>query len=151
MFLTPLAPHVQEMHTPSLIDPGIAINENDIEIEDIGHDLKYMPNPDKKCRILVADDQRFNIIAIRFHMQKDFGFDENDVIYVHDGAAAVKAYKESLAQMNESNFVPIRLILTDYIMPFLNGVQVVKSIAKCYNQIKEQDAYNVLEEPVYIM
>ena len=97
MFLTPLAPHVQEMHTPSLIDPGIAINENDIEIEDIGHDLKYMPNPDKKCRILVADDQRFNIIAIRFHMQKDFGFDENDVIYVHDGAAAVKAYKESLA------------------------------------------------------
>ena len=46
-------------------------------------------------------------------MQKDFGFSEKDVIYVHDGTAAVNAFKQNLKQLNKPDYAPIRLILTD--------------------------------------
>lgn len=53
---------------PSFQDPEVCRNESR-EIK-----LDYMPNPSKKFRILVADDMRFNIIALKYFFQNTFNF-----------------------------------------------------------------------------
>ena len=72
-------------------------------------------------KILIADDSK-TMLRIIVNVVKQIGINENDIIRVENGQEALKQY-------NENN---IDIILTDWNMPVMNGLEFVK-------KIREQD------------
>lgn len=90
-------------------------------------------------RILVADDQRFNILAMKHFFSRSFAFKEGDVVFAVDGQAAVKAFKANLKMRDQPDYVPINLVLLDHFMPFLNGLEVVEAIKDLCAKVEQSE------------
>jgi DNA-binding response OmpR family regulator len=67
-------------------------------------------------RILVAEDDELMLKMLEFRLKKD----GHEVIVTHDG-------REALSKINE--IIP-DLVITDIMMPFLSGLEIIGSVKK---------------------
>ena len=73
---------------------------------------------DCKARILVVDDNEFNIIPVNFLIKEYFNI---DIEQCSNGAEAVILYKQGLQKKCKCIFRTYRLIFMDLNMPVMNG------------------------------
>jgi len=88
---------------------------------------KYEPIPNCRQRIIVADDMKFIIVAMMSLMKQVFKIDDL-VTYARDGQQVVEIVKESLQHCREEDYRPYSLLILDFNMPYLNGIEVVKKV-----------------------
>lgn len=88
----------------------------------------YGPVKSCKSRIIVADDMVYAIVAIKAILEDVFKLDHNVVTYVRDGYEAVNEFRKNLACLDEPGYRPFSLLILDFNMPFLNGLQVVDQV-----------------------
>jgi len=90
------------------------------DVSPLNHKFKPVKN---SHRILVADDVGFSIFAVKFLMSQVFNLDEGVVKYTSDGLQAFEAFKA-----NCSGPSAFSLMILDYNMPYLTGLEVVQAV-----------------------
>jgi len=95
-------------------------------IQEVGKDKSvYKQAESCRDRILVADDMVYAIVAMRAILLDVFYLDSEVVTYVKDGYEAVDEIRKNLACVEEPGYRPFTLLILDFNMPFLDGLQVV--------------------------
>jgi len=97
----------------------------------------YAPVRDCKKQILVADDVKFVIVAMRALIEDIFGISADNVTYVRDGQQVVDQIKNNLQNNHLPGHRPFALLILDFNMPYLNGLQVLDKVKELYWQSGE--------------
>ena len=97
--------------------------------------------------ILVAEDQRMNIESYKIVFQSMEL--SNCVIYYTNGLELIKKVKAELKK-DHSTDMPIPLLLLDYQMPELNGIEVIKEVRRLYAEVNRSKPIPLIE-PKYVM
>ena len=92
----------------------------------------YAPVPDCQKRILVADDMKFVIVAMEALIEDIFGISSENVTYVRDGQQALDEIKSNIKSSHLEGHQPFALLILDFNMPYLNGLQVVDQVKELY-------------------
>lgn len=95
----------------------------------------FEASENQKGRILVADDMKFNIMAIRHFLVNMFGLSPSDFTCVSDGAQAIETYKDSWKQRGRKGWKPYKLLLLDYVMPYHNGMEVAMEVRDLFKHM----------------
>jgi len=85
--------------------------------------LEYFPEKNPRKRILVADDVGISMFAMKFLLSEIFKLEDAVVEYAANGKQAFEMFVDSLFRPN-----PFSLMILDYNMPYLTGLEVVQAI-----------------------
>jgi len=85
----------------------------------------YKQGQSCRTRILVAEDMVYAIVAMKALLLDVFQLDSDVVTYVKDGYEAVDEIRKNLASIDEPGYRPFSLVILDFNMPYLDGLQVV--------------------------
>ena len=115
-----------------------------------------MKNPEFRNRVLIADDQKFNIITLRYFFEKEFHLSGKQVVYVKDGREAIEEYGKSLDEWSKGTGRPYSLLILDFAMPHKNGLEVVEQVKRLHEIfVKDNFAFTPDEfaesEPYLVM
>jgi len=83
-------------------------------------------------QIIVADDMNYVIIAMKALFETVFLLDTDVVTYVRDGQEVLDLARENLKRPREGDHRPITLMILDFNMPMLNGLEVIDLIKELY-------------------
>jgi len=92
----------------------------------------YAPVRDCQKQILVADDMKFVIVAMKALIENIFGVSDKNVTYVRDGQQALDEITKNLQNSHFPGHRPFALLILDFNMPYLNGLQVVDKVKTLY-------------------
>jgi len=92
----------------------------------------YRPIRDCQQQILVADDMKFVIVAMKALIENIFGVSDKNVTYVRDGQKALDEVRDNLKGMHLPSYRPFTLLILDFNMPYLNGLQVTDAVKELY-------------------
>ena len=85
-------------------------------------------------RILIVDDQEYNIQAIKIILQYSLGLNTEDLIdKANDGLQALELVKKNLEE-NSNSRCDYTLILMDCNMPFMDGYEATSQIRQAISQ-----------------
>jgi len=84
------------------------------------------------AQILVADDMKFVVVAMKALLEKIFNINERNVTYVRDGQQAVDQISMNLRKSKAKGYRPFTLLIIDFNMPYLDGLQVVARVKDLY-------------------
>ncbi len=76
----------------------------------------------KKLKILIVDDDPFSVILLKEFLKKKYAY----IYSVNNGKEAIEFCRNHI----------VDLILTDILMPEMNGIDAFKEIKKAHKQIK---------------
>jgi len=92
----------------------------------------YRPTEECQHRILVADDMVYAIVAMKALLLDVFKLDSSFVTYVKDGYQAVDEMRKNLASLKDPGYRPYSLLILDFNMPYLDGLQVVDQVKELH-------------------
>jgi len=93
---------------------------------------KFKAVRDCQQQILVADDMKFVIVAMKALIENIFGVSHESVTYVRDGQKALDEINKNLESSHLPGHRPFALLILDFNMPYLNGLQVVDQVKEIY-------------------
>lgn len=82
-------------------------------------------------RILVAEDEEIQSQLIRVTLTTEMGIELKNIVFCQDGQEALEQIKDSVSNNNGFN-----LLILDYNMPFLSGLDVIKQSKTIYQTAK---------------
>ena len=98
---------------------------------------KYRRVKSCKKKILVADDMKFIVVAMESLLKNVFKISDL-VTFCRDGQQVVDYVTSNLEEQRHENYQPYSLLILDYNMPYLDGMEVVQNLKKLdwkkYNQ-----------------
>ena len=83
---------------------------------------------DKKARILIVDDQSFNIDALQVILKYSIGIDSEICDKANNGEQALNMVKKDVDENNRGLFCSYDLIFMDCNMPFMDGYDATTAI-----------------------
>ena len=96
-----------------------------MDLENINSDR---PKPTAKNKILIVDDQEFNLKALEIMLQYKLNVDVlNTCVRALSGKQAIEIVKEDMKK-NKYSWCSFKLILMDYEMPDLDGPDTTSQI-----------------------
>ena len=89
-------------------------------------------------KILVAEDTPIHKNLLKHLLTDQFNITENDIVFAADGQKALKHIEHTLTLAdNGSEIVKLYdLLIMDYQMPQMNGLEVIRKIMPIYNRKK---------------
>ena len=113
------------MNIPYAIDQKSLSSESHSQIIEASFDSFDHLSPYKK-RILIVDDQGFNIDALMIILKFSIGLDSDTIC--EKALNGIEALDKVILDVSQNNYCSYELILMDCNMPFMDGYEATQKI-----------------------
>jgi PleD family two-component response regulator len=119
-----------------------SLNEEEKEEKHNTHDLMSLDNCKCQPKVLVVDDNNFNIMAITSIIKENFKIEVHEA---NNGEKAVEMYKKAVSKKCKCRDRVYRVIFMDIQMPVLDGIQATIQIIEFIKKNQSTLPYFKLE------